>query len=134
MSVKALLNVIKRNHWVLPAYSVMQDLIGKAISTEHARLASKIKQLILNRTASALNDLLTTGDDLYGISALKKDIKNFTCSEIKREIKKRDKNREIYQAAKKLLQKLKISKGNIAYYASLAEYYTPYKLRRMPKY
>ncbi len=128
---KELLKHIERRRWVLPAYSVMQDLVGSSMSLEQQRLSTKLGKLLTNKTAASLDVLITTEDDLYGITELQHDAKNFSCKAIKKEIKKRGMIDAIYIAAKKILPKLKISKTNIAYYSSLASYYDVAKLSRI---
>jgi hypothetical protein len=130
---KELMSHIERQSWVLPVYSAMQNIIGQAMNQEVSRLTKKIGRLIPKKTKSRIDELLATEEDFYAITELKKAIKNFSNTEIRKEIKKRDKLAEAYTFSKKLLPQLRISQGNISYYASLAEYYTPYKLKRMPK-
>jgi len=49
-----------------------------------------------------------------------------------REREKRAKLELLYRIAKTLLPELAISRQNLRYYASLANFYTVYDLRRMP--
>ena len=128
-----LVKYIERDRRIIPAYSMMQDIVGEAISTEQFRLSSKLSRLLSNKNQASLDGLLATEESLYGITALKKDMKNFNYNQIKKEIIKRDKYYDLYLITKSLLPKLNISKGNIAYYASLAHYHSVYKLRRLPK-
>ena len=130
---KKLFHYIEHQRWVLPAYSVMQDIIGQAMNQEISRLTNKINRLMPKKIKLRIDALLATEENLYGITELKKDIKNFSNIEIRKEINKRDKLNDTYAFSKKLIPQLKISRGNISYYASLAEYYTPYKLKRMPR-
>ena len=44
---KELTKHIERGKWVLPSYTVMQDLVGNAMSGEQSRLGRKINCLLV---------------------------------------------------------------------------------------
>ena len=78
----------------------------------------------------ALKHLLSDSQGLYEITLLKREPKDFSLSEIKREIHRQQQIRDLYQLAKRLLPYLLISNESIKYYASLVSYYSVYKLKR----
>ena len=61
----------------------------------------------------------------------KQDAKDFGWRQMAQEREKRAKLEPLYRIAKALLPKLGISQQNLLYYASLANYYTVYDLRRL---
>ena len=130
---KEMLKHIERKRWVLPVYSFMQDLIGSAMSYEQKRLSKGLDRLLSKKTKRYLDKLLTTEEDIYNITKLQADAKSFNCRSVKTEIEKKIRVNSIYISAKRSLPKLKISKANIAYYASLVDYHNVGMIMRMPK-
>ena len=70
-------------------------------------------------------------ETLSDLAALKQYAKHFGYRMMVMERQKRATLTPLYHSAKALLPKLDISQQNIAYYASLAHYYTIYDLRRL---
>ena len=79
----------------------------------------------------ALAQLLARDDTLSELAALKQDAKNFKWRQMANEREKRVKLEPLYLIAKTLLPRLAISQRNLHYYASLANFYTVYDLRRL---
>ncbi len=77
-----------------------------------------------------MNQLLKTEKTLSDLAALKQDAKDFNSDVMRNERRKHDMLKPLYIIAKKVLPHLKISKQNIDYYASLANYYTVSDLER----
>ena len=75
--------------------------------------------------------LLVRDDTLSELVALKQDAKDFGWRQMAQEREKRAKLEALYRIAKALLPKLAISQQNLLYYASLANFYTVYDLRRL---
>jgi hypothetical protein len=78
-----------------------------------------------------LAQLLVRDDTLSELAALKQDAKDFGWRQMAQEREKRAKLEALYRIAKALLPKLAISQQNLLYYASLANFYTVYDLRRL---
>ena len=79
----------------------------------------------------ALAQLLVRDDTLSELAALKQDAKNFKWRQMASEREKRATLEPLYLIARTLLPKLAISQRNLHYYASLANFYTVYDLRRL---
>ena len=75
--------------------------------------------------------LLVRDDTLSELVALKQDAKDFGWRQMAQEREKRAKLEALYRIAKALPPKLAISQQNLLYYASLANFYTVYDLRRL---
>ena len=75
--------------------------------------------------------MLADTQGLHEITLLKRDPRDFSNHEIRREVERGKQMRELYELSQKLLPHLKISNENIRYYASLVDYYSVYKLRRL---
>ena len=64
-------------------------------------------------------------------SQLKREPRDFSASEIKREIQRGAQISALYHPASKLLPVLKISNESIKYYASLVTYYSVFRLKQL---
>jgi TnpA family transposase len=114
-----------------PGYTTMQTVIGQALSTERLRLADVLSSVLDAATTLSLAKLLVHDDTLSELAALKQDAKSFGWHQMMREREKRDRLEPLYLAAKAVLPLLAISQQNLHHYASLANFYTVYDLRRM---
>jgi TnpA family transposase len=115
---------------VRPGYTTLQDLIGNALTAERGRLEQLIESALTDATRAALQELLMGENTLSDLAALKQDAKSFRYRQMCMERQKRLTLAPLYAIAKALLPSLDISQLNIAYYASLANFYTIYDLRR----
>ena len=128
---KEIAHFLQKNRVILPAYTMLQELIGSAITSEEKRLSALISECVNSDIQKQLNELLEVGHSLHEITYLKKEPKDFGANQMKLEIKKLKQILPIYEVAKEFLPKLQISNASIKYYASLVDYYTIYKLKRM---
>src|SRR5699024_12729430 len=78
--------------------------------------------------------LLEDAQGLYEITLLKREPKDFSLKEIKREIDRGKQIQSLYQLAHTLLPKLGVSNESIKYFASFVNYYSVYKLNRMDEW
>ena len=124
----ALLNAEKI---VRPGYTTLQTIIGDALSVERRRLECLIEESLDEAARTALDQLIVREDTLSELAAIKQDAKHFGYRMMVVERHKRATLESLYRLAKALLPKLAISQQNLAYYASLAHYYTIYDLRRL---
>jgi TnpA family transposase len=116
---------------VRPGYTTLQDLIANALATERERLEQLVEAAMTHATRKTLQQLLVRENTLSDLAALKQDAKSFRHGQMKLERQKRLTLAPLYAIAKALLPSLEISQLNIAYYASLANFYTIYDLRRL---
>lgn len=75
--------------------------------------------------------LLEDFQGLYEITQLKHEPKDFSASEIKREMERGKQIQTLYQLAQKLLPELGVSNESIKYNASLVDYYSVYRLKQL---
>ena len=116
---------------VRPGYTTLQDLISEALPAERLRLGGLLEEVLDDAATAALAQLLVRDDTLSELAALKQDAKDFGWRQMAQEREKRAKLEALYRIAKALLPKLAISQQNLLYYASLANFYTVYDLRRL---
>ena len=118
---------------VAPGYSFLQDTVGQALTHEQERLMGLIRSRLTTHEIGALDALLADTTGLYEITQLKRQPRDFSRREIKREIERGEQIRPLYRLAQRLLPKLEISNESITYYASLVGYYSVYKLNRLDR-
>lgn len=116
---------------VRPGYTTLQTIIGDALTSERNRLEQVIDEIVDESARTELKKLLVREDTLSGLAAIKQDTKNFSYQMMVVERQKRATLEPLYQIAKTLLPKLEISQQNKNYYASLANFYSIYDLRRL---
>ena len=101
------------------------------LSTERRRLGELLAGMLDDAAQKTLARLLARDDTLSELAALKQDAKNFKLRQMTNEREKRVKLEPLYRIAKTLLPHLAISQRNLHHYASLANFYTVYDLRRL---
>ena len=116
---------------VRPGYSTLQTIIRDALNTERERLEQLVEAALTDETRDVLRQLLVRENTLSDLAALKQDAKSFRYRQMGLERQKRLTLAPLYAIAKTLLPSLDLSQLNIAYYASLANFYTIYDLRRL---
>ena len=116
---------------VRPGYTTLQELISEALSAERRRLGDLLATVLDEPAKAALVQLIVRDDTLSELAVLRQDAKDFRWRQMAREREKRAILDPVYQIAKALVPKLGISQQNLRYYASLANFYTVYDLRRL---
>lgn len=117
---------------VAPGYTVLQELIGQALTAEQQRLITMVRAHLQPSDLTAFQRLLEEAPGLYAITQLMHEPKDFSAGEIKREIQRGTQLRPLYTLATRVVPALQISNESINYYASLVSYYSVYKLKRVP--
>ena len=98
---------LEEHRIVVPGYSFMQDTVGAAITAEQNRLASTIRRELPPSAVEALNQLLDDPEGLHEITLLKREPKDFSASEIKREIQRGEQIADLYCLAQNFTARLK---------------------------
>ena len=116
---------------VRPGYTTLQTIIREALCAERERVEQLVEAALTDATRDKLQQLLVRENTLSDLAVLKQDAGSFRYRQMVLERQKRATLAPLYAIAKALLPGLGISQLNIAYYASLANYYTIYDLRRL---
>jgi hypothetical protein len=82
---RELLHYLKEHRLVAPGYSAMQDIVGQALTYEQDRLATIVSEALTHQERDALDRLLEDTPGLYEITQLRREPKDFSAKEIKRE-------------------------------------------------
>lgn len=127
---RELLRFLEDQGICLPGYSTMQDIIAAALSFEQQRLGDILQLTLTSKDRQNLQGLLKSRDGLYSLTLLKRQPKDFSLSAIKQELGRDTQLAALYPRSKVVLDHLAIPAETIKYYASLASYYSVYKLER----
>lgn len=130
---KELVNFLEYHRIVLPGYSFIQEVVGKAMTHEQKRLEQAVREGIPEGKRQQLDHLLTAEESLYQLTLLKREPQDFSHQEVQKELDRRTLLADLYQLASRFLPSLQISNENIKYYASLVSYYTIFNLKRMSR-
>ncbi len=128
---RELIHYLEKQRIVAPGYSFLQDVVSQAIVYEQNRLVAVMNQHLTQADAEALNRLIEDTPGLYEVTQLKREPKDFSLGEVKREIHRSDQIQSLYYLAQRLLPALEISRESIKYYASLVNYYSVFRLKQL---
>lgn len=131
---RELIHFLAVNRIVSPAYSTLQDAIGKVLEQEKLRLIDFARLRLRPTDVRALRELLANPVGLYEITRLKRSPRDFGFREMKREIARGEQIRALYHRAEQLIPLLEISNEGIKYYASLVGYYSVFRLRQLDEH
>ncbi|GGK08838.1 hypothetical protein GCM10007063_34110 [Lentibacillus kapialis] len=131
---REIMNYLNEQRIVVPGYSFIQETVSQAITFEQNRLTAIMHNHLKQPDIQALKALLEDAQGLYEITLLKREPKDFSLKEIKREINRGEQIQSLYQLAHTLLPKLGVSNESIKYFASLVNYYSVYKLKRLDEW
>ena len=127
---RELIHYLEEQRIISPGYSSMQDTVGQALTYEENRLVAILRHHLQELDIEAFNHLLEDSPGLHEITQLKREPKDFSSKEMKRELNRGEKIRHLYDLSQQLLPALQISNESIRYYASLVTYYSVFRLKR----
>src|SRR6266436_7683449 len=130
--LRELLHYLTEHCLVKPGYTLLQEeLVGKALTAEVKRLATMLQTLLSSEECVALDALLTETDELSTITLLKRQPKDFSLGEMRREMTRGEHLVQLYTVARQIVPKLGISREGITYYSSLVSYYSVFRLKQL---
>jgi len=94
-------------------------------------LAVILQTLLSSEECVALDALLTETNDLYMITQMKRQPKDFSLGEMRRETARGESLAQLYTVAKRIVPQLDISREGITYYSSLVSYYSVFRLKQL---
>jgi len=113
---------------VAPSYTSLQDIVGRVVSGERTRIIGLLNEALTPAVEQRLRSLLEADEQVYNISALKREAKDFTYGELRREVARRDFFESLHDFAGTFLVSAGLSQESSKYYGSLVKFYTVYKL------
>ncbi|WP_438863092.1 Tn3 family transposase [Neptunicella sp.] len=118
----------------LAGYSTLQSIITNVLASERQRTEGILSCHMPDTTQEKLQKILHTKDLLNSLSPYKGSAKDFSPSQLAKEVDTHNTIKEVYQDVKHLIGKLGLSQGNLNYYASIIHHQSVYKVRRYPKW
>jgi hypothetical protein len=129
--LREILQYLANRRIVAPGYTVLQDLVTRAVSHERRRVTRLLGQAITPEVEKQLHALLESDEGLYQLTILKHEPRDFSHKELRQEGERRRFFQPLYEFAQTFLSAAGLSNDSVRYYASLVEFYTVYKLQRM---
>ena len=129
--LRDLLQYLAEQRIVAPSYTVLQDIVGRALTAEQARLIRIAEEHLTTANVAALRKLLTNPHGLYEITRLKREPKDFGHKTMAQEIRRGEQIAGLYQLAQEMLQFMQISPESVKYYASLVNFYSVFRLQQL---
>lgn len=131
--LRELIDHLRQQRIVLPGYSFIQDVVSRALTFERRRMAEVLGTIVDKEKEVALDRLLTDHDGLYAITAIRHEPRDFSQKQLLAEIGRGEQIRPFVELAMRAVKQAELSIEGIRYYASLVDYYSVYKLKRMAK-
>ena len=123
-----------QNRVAAPAYTTIQDLITTVLSDERKRTETFLSENMNDLTAHKLSQMIKTKTKLNELKGVKSSAKDFSPTQIAQEIETQQTIKAIYQEIKSIIEKLRLSNGNLEYYSSIIDNHSSYSIRRFPKW
>ena len=130
--LREVLQYLTHERVVAPGYTYLQDLIGQTVTGERRRITQLLKDALTPPVERQLEALLVADEGMYRISVLKHEPKDFSYGELRQEVGRRQFFEPLYEFGQAFLAAAGLSNESVKYYASLVQFYTVYKLQRMP--
>jgi TnpA family transposase len=123
-----------QNRIALAGYSTLQDLVTQTLTYERSRTESVLSKRMSDLTLQRLKNILKKQGILNSLSGYKGSARDFSPTEIDRELATHNTIKPLYPELKVLIEQLGLSQGNLNYYASVVKHRSLYKLRRFPQW
>jgi len=131
--LRDLVDHMRQNRIIMPGYTYLQDLVRRALAFERHRLSGALSALITDEDRLLLDFVLKDDSGLHAITAIKHQPRDFSHKQLLAEIERGRQIRELFKVASRVIDDASLSAESVRYYASLVDYYTIYKLKRMGK-
>ena len=129
--LREVLQHLANRRTVAPGYTYLHDLVSRAVTGERKRITQLLDQALPAKVNLALDELLQADDGTYRINSLKHEPKDFGNKQLRQEVARRKRFQPMHEFAESFLATTALSDESVKYYASLVQFYTVYKLRRM---
>jgi hypothetical protein len=131
--LRELVDLLRRERVVLPGHTILQNMVRGALAFERKRLAGALEGLIDAEAARSLDRLLADDAGLHQITTIKRQPRDFSYQQLLAEIERGQQLRALFDLSERIIDRLDLSSESVRYYASMVEYYTAYKLKRMDR-
>lgn len=129
--LREVLQYMESQRIVAPGYTYLQDLVARAGTSERSRITELLVQSLTPAAKELLDSLMHADEQIYRITALKHEARDFSYKELRQEVERRKFFQPLHDFASAFLATAGLSVESGKYYASLVKFYTSYKLQRM---
>lgn len=126
-----MIDYLDENKVALPEYSYLNTLIGKTVESEMRRIGKIVQDNFNDATHLMFENIFLKNAEIYDISAIKRQAKDFKIGEAHREAEINRLMEPLFEFCSTCISKFELSTLNINYLASLLDHYSRYKLDRM---
>ena len=131
--LRDLVDALRQQRIVLPGYTYLQDVVRRALALERDRLSDALERAMSREDKRMLDALLRDDDGLHAVTTIKHHPRDFSHQQLLEEILRGDQLRALYDVAQRIINDSGLSVESVRFYASLVDYYTVYKLKRMKR-
>ena len=128
--VRELFHDLAHQRIVVPAYTVMQDLIGTALTFEQQRVSRILRTHVSATDTAALDQLVAESDGVYLLTQLTHEPTDFHLNVMREEVRRGETLGPLSHLAVRVVPLLSISPDAVTYYASLVGYYSVHRLQQ----
>ena len=129
--LRDLVDHLRQQRVVLPGYTYLQDVVRRALAFERDRLSEAMTRTMTPADKRQLDALLQDSDGLHAVTSIKHHPRDFSNRQLLAEIDRGDQLRPLYALAQRIIDEADLSVESVRFYASLVDYYTAYKLKRL---
>src|SRR6516225_2434810 len=98
--LREILQGLAQERIVAPAYKTLQDLVGRVVRGERDRISLLLEQDLSRENRQRLDSLFEADEYLSRVSALRKEPKDFSYKEMRREVQRRQMFAPLHEFAK----------------------------------
>jgi len=131
---RELLRYLSEKRLILPGYTTMQEIIGKALTVEQRRVNDILRAQLSPADTAALDQLIAETDGMYLVTRLKHEPSDFRLKVMRTEVGRGDTLRPLYHLAMRVVPQMEVSPDAVAYYASLVDYYSTHRLQEFDRW
>lgn len=129
--LRDLVDRLRQQRIVLPGYTYLQDVVRRALLFERDRLSETLAKSMTREDKHVLDKLLRDDNGIHAVTSIKHHPRDFSHKQLLIEIERGEQLRDLYTVAERIIAVTKLSTESVRFYASLVDYYTVYKLKRM---
>lgn len=126
------IDYLAKHRIAIPKYTVLQRVVSNAIASERQRLADILSRSTSQSLSESL-DAILDGDTSNTLNSLRKSARNFSVSELEKELRIHRHIEPLIEDIDSIIQQLGLSLSNLNHFSAIVDYYTANKLRRFDK-
>lgn len=127
------LELFNKYYCEIPGFTSLQTIITQVWNAEHNRIGKACHRHTTPAQKQAVLSLLQQTDKLHRIVSIKSDMKNFTNTELDKELSKHQQLKQIFEIAHSVLPKLRLPMTSINYYGNMINFYNGSRLKTIKK-